>query len=200
MAKRVIQECDLTKQEYDPDETVTIVIKKKGKSTGRTYELSPTAAAKLEQQLVAGKEAILEDGWGFSSQSYDNNSKSTKKITLADLEHEIQEEEQPEVQQESFYTEESLDSRIEQKKQELHNSQEATTNLVTTGETTNNDLKKCIHLNKGRIQTTFKDGKRFVYRLCTGCHKRIEEKTASEKRAVHDKVPDGFRITERDKL
>lgn len=177
MAKRVIQECDLTKQEYDPDETVTIVIKKKGKSTGRTYELSPTAAAKLEQQLVAGKEAILGDDWSFSSQSCDNNSKSTKKITLADLEHEVQEEEQPEVQQESFYTEESLDSRIEQKKQEL-----------------------CTHLNKGRIQTTFKDGKRFVYRLCTGCHKRIEEKTASEKRAVHDKVPDGFRITERDKL
>lgn len=182
MAKRVIQECDLTKQEYDPDETVTIVIKKKGKSTGRTYELSPTAAAKLEQQLVAGKEAILGDDWGFSSQSYDSNSKSTKKITLADLEHEIQEEEQPQsqFQQESPDVEGSLDSyieqKVEQKKQEL-----------------------CTHLNKGRIQTTFKDGKRFVYRLCTGCHKRIEEKTASEKRAVHDKVPDGFRITERDK-
>ncbi len=181
MAKRVIQECDLTKQEYDPDETVTIVIKKKGKSTGRTYELSPTAAAKLEQQLVAGKEAILGDGWSFSSQSCNNNSKSTKKITLADLEHEIQEEEQPEIQQESLDVEESLDSyveqKVEQKKQEL-----------------------CTHLNKGRIQTTFKDGKRFIYRLCTGCHKRIEEKTASEKRAVDDKVPDGFRITERDKL
>ena len=32
MAKRVIQECDLTKQEYDPADTVIITIKKKDKT------------------------------------------------------------------------------------------------------------------------------------------------------------------------
>ena len=90
MAKRIIQECDLTKQEYDPDETVTLVFKKKGKTNGRTYELSSSAATKLEQQLVAGKEAALEEGWGFTK----NNSRTPRSMeetpvrTLGDLENE----------------------------------------------------------------------------------------------------------------
>ncbi|MCI0559952.1 MAG: hypothetical protein MN733_15785, partial [Nitrososphaera sp.] len=92
MAKRVIQECDLTKQEYDPEETVTLVIKKKGKQSGRTYELSPSAAAKLEQQLVAGKESILPDDWQFGGTSRrasaETSSDSRRRRTLGDLEAE----------------------------------------------------------------------------------------------------------------
>ena len=66
MAKRIVQECDLTKTEIpEGDEIVTITIKRQGKKSGRSYELSSKAAAQLEQQLVAGKEAALDENWSF---------------------------------------------------------------------------------------------------------------------------------------
>jgi len=66
MAKRTIYECDLTKREFDPDETVKITITRKGKK-GRAYEISDEAAKLLERQLTAGDE--LPEGWDFTAQA-----------------------------------------------------------------------------------------------------------------------------------
>lgn len=53
MARRTIQECDLYKTEFDQDETVTIVIRAKGKRKGQSYDLCPEAAEALQQALVS---------------------------------------------------------------------------------------------------------------------------------------------------
>ena len=45
------------------------------------------------------------------------------------------------------------------------------------------------HMNKGRIQTTMKNGSRYIYRLCTDCNKRIPEKTAGAKKLYRNQKP-----------
>jgi hypothetical protein len=178
MAKRVIQECDLTKQEYDPDETVVLVIKKKGKQTGRTYELSSSAATKLEQQLVAGKEAALDENWNFSVSNKPiraTNKPTTR--TLADLESEEQiiANKQAELRQAGI----------------IEAEREAPEKPVLSGviETPVNS-NGCRHLNKSRIQTTLKGGKRFAFRTCADCRIKIPEMTIDEKKAFMSGKPD----------
>lgn len=174
MAKRIIQECDLTKHEYDPDETVTITIKKKGKRQGRSYDLSPEAAAKLEQQLVAGSEARLPEGWSFGA-------------TLGVIQDTPQ---LPDAVNTAGGTLEEFSDNIEaavaQKRAEL---------VASGGITDEERLPEkpvleevvgssngCRHLNKGRIQTTMRNGRRFVYRKCSKCFADIPEMTSEEKR------------------
>jgi len=185
MAKRVIQECDLTKQEYDPEETVIITIKKKGKAKGRSYDLSPDAAARLEQQLVAGNDAALESYWSFSS----HTKKATGRRTLEDLE-----EEEPEG-----------DARVvAEKKRELREAgvlEDESPREVPTdgpvGKVLGVPKSKCPtrHMNKGRIQTTMRDGRRYAYRVCPDCQTRIPEKTADDKLAYRNqKIPKGVNV------
>ena len=51
------------------------------------------------------------------------------------------------------------------------------------------------HMNKGRIQTTMRDGSRFIYRVCSDCQKRIPEKTAGDKQAYRNqKTPKGVQV------
>jgi hypothetical protein len=68
MAKRIIQECDLCKGEYDPDNTHSIAVKKKGKAKANSYELCPNCAEKIQQQLVAKSSDALPEGWQFGVQ------------------------------------------------------------------------------------------------------------------------------------
>jgi hypothetical protein len=67
MAKRVVQECDLCKGEYDPDETHSIAVKKKGKSKANAYDLCPDCAEKIQQQLVAKSSDGLAPDWSFAA-------------------------------------------------------------------------------------------------------------------------------------
>lgn len=187
MARRIVQECDLTKQEYDPAETVTLVIKKSGKKTGRTYELSAAAAARLEQQLVSGNK--LPEGWSFSGsnirhgRSDSENEDGPTKRTLADLER-------------------GADATfVATKKQEMvaegvdisprEKSDDQPTILP---EIEYVDGSGCMHINKGPIQTTMKNDKRHIYRTCRDCRKRISEKTVEEKAAfINAKASAGIR-------
>jgi len=178
MAKRVVQECDLTKQEYDPDETVTITFKHKGKARGRSYDLSAAAAAKLEQQLVGGPK--LTEEWGFyAAQPAASQARGPRPArTVGDLDRDPNEAERT----------------IAEKKAELREAgvipadaagkpQEAEVSEVTE---IVGGKKDCLHMNKGRIQTTLRDGKRFIFRLCTECRARIPEMPLATKAAYLD--------------
>jgi hypothetical protein len=170
MARRIVQECDLTKQEYDPAETVTLIIKKNGKKQGRTYELSPEAAAKLEQQLVSGNK--LPNEWGFGSGT--RSSESVIKADsvprkLADLDS----DEQFVAEKKRSLAAEGVDIAPREK----------TNDQPTILPEMAVDGSACMHLNKSPIQTTMHDGKRVIYRTCRDCRKRINEKTKDEKAA-----------------
>lgn len=167
MARRVVQECDLTKQEYDPAETVTLVIKKNGKKTGRTYELSSAAASKLEQQLVSGNS--LPENWSFGSAVVmrDTSAQGGERRTLADLDTDN-------LPDDSEF--------VAAKKKEMAGTEaelEVVEDEVLPEPAVGAD--DCHHLNKGPIQTTMNGGKRKIYRTCRDCRKRINEKTKDEK-------------------
>lgn len=180
MAKRVIQECDLTKQEYDPDETVTLVFKKKGKS-GRTYELSSSAATKLEQQLVAGKEAILPEDWQFSGVSRRaataTNSDGRRRRTLEDLETEEGQDDTKFVSKKKAELKEAGVIKDEERQEP---AEQVISEALEAPKSKNNG---CRHLNKGRIQTTLKGGKRFIYRKCVDCRTNVPEMTTETREA-----------------
>lgn len=154
MAKRIIVECDLSKNEYDPEETVTIIIKRKDKSKGRSYDLSPESAMTLETQLVAGPQ--LDKNWRFVSVLKDNEYSGK---TLADLDKENTGD---------AYV-------IAEKKAELKEAG------IIDDVVVENSTSSCSHLNKGRIQTTLRNNKRFVFRICKQCGNRIQELTAEDK-------------------
>jgi hypothetical protein len=89
MARRTVQECDLTKQEFDPEQVVTVTLKSPGKK-GRSYELSPTAAEMLEKALVS-REAHEVTLVGIAKStiverpSFGNNQVVRRAATMADF-------------------------------------------------------------------------------------------------------------------
>lgn len=179
MARRTIQECDLSKAECDPEDIVKITIKKAGKKEGRTYELSSASAAKLEQQLVAGQP--LGPDWIFSSSV--PQTKNSQAKTLADLE-----------------AEETDEQFVVQKKRELKDAgidldREETIEEPVFSLSSNDD--DCRHINKGRIQTTLKNKRRYAYRTCKDCGKKLPEMTSDQRKEyMTGKVPEGIKITD----
>jgi len=177
MAKRVVQECDLTKQEYDPAETVTLVIKKSGKKTGRTYELSAAAAAKLEQQLVSGNK--LPEEWDFVGGAVRQGGTSAPqpgKRTLADLDTD-------EPDDAAFVAEKKRSLAAEGVDAEPRETQEDDPSILGV------DTSGCMHPNRGPVAITMSQGKRLIYRMCRDCRKRIPEKTKDEKAAFLSAKP-----------
>ena len=160
MAKRTIQECDLTKREYDPEETVKITIKAAGKRQGRTYELSSHAAQILERQLVSGKP--LADDWDFVV-----SRKPTRRSEIIDVDEDDND---------------SLASRIKSEQRDrIGNDEEETDVFVELfSEFVPGDDPDCIHMNKGRVTTTLRDKKKFVYQKCTGCGAEIPVKSSRD--------------------
>jgi hypothetical protein len=187
MGKRVIQECDLTKQEYDPEETVTLVFKKKGK-TGRSYDLSPAAATKLEQQLVAGKEAILPEDWQFGGSVSRRERTETAEggrrrgRTFEDVAGDDVEDDSRFVREKKAELREAGVIHEPEEGQE-QTREEPTESVIGEAVGAPKSKDACPHLNKGRIQTTLRGGKRAVYRLCSDCRKRIPEMTTAAKDA-----------------
>lgn len=188
MARRVVQECDLTKQEYDPEETVTLIIKRSGKKTGRTYELSSDAASKLEAQLVSGNK--LDTNWGFGRGAASERTDPARGRTLADLDT----DQDDKTEDASFVakkkrelTEEGVDTAPRERQED-----DAT---VLPGLASNSD---CLHMNKGAIQITMvKGGERQFYRICKSCRGRVPEKAKGERSAyLGTKAPADSRVGE----
>ena len=199
MAKRTIIECDLTKQEIEDEETVfTLKIAKKGKRNYQTFELSAEAAEKLLSQLN-GRNELTED-WQFSkpgglhyppgvrsAEVYNQPEGSPpEKRTLGDLDV---------ADDSSFVAEKKASLREagvlgDEDDESPRESQDGPVAKAMGGASNG-----CRHINKGRVQVTMRDGKRFVYRKCNECRQDIPEKSADEKRDyMSGKAPDGVRI------
>jgi hypothetical protein len=168
VGKKQIVFCDLTKQETEEDLLVTITIKLDGKKP-RSYDLSPEAAAKLEQQLVGGSK--LSEEWGFYAQalSPERSGRPRPARTVGDLDN-------------------GAERTIADKKAELREAGILPTQQEAESEVTEiiGGKKDCPHMNKGRIQTTLRDGKRFIFRLCTECRARIPEMSKASRDAYLD--------------
>lgn len=170
MAKRTVQECDLTKLEYDPKDTVTIVIKKDGKK-GRSYDLSPEAAEKLERQLTAGPQSKLDSDWQFNTgrPTWETVSVETEKPkTLGDFDDD------------QFVS----DKKRELKERgELGQEREEPETPVLAPSLGAGEKSDCPHMNKGPIKTTLRDKKRYVFRRCRECGKEVAEKSREDTKA-----------------
>jgi len=169
MAKRQIIVCDLTKQETEEDSLVTIIIKIDGKKS-RSYDLSPEAAAKLEQQLVGGPK--LTEEWGFYAAQPQAGRGPRPARTVGDLDTDAV----------------SAERTIADKKAELREAGVIPADAENTPQVSEvteivGGKKDCLHMNKGRIQTTLRDGKRFIFRLCTECRARIPEMSKASRDA-----------------
>lgn len=177
MARRVVTECDLSKAEYDPAETVTLVIKKNGKKTGRTYELSPQAAAKLEQQLVSGSK--LPDEWFFGGITRSVRPNIT-----------IEEDLVPEEQEQS-------DEQIIAAK---HAAREEVEEDVEPDSIPAIDPSICPHRNRSRTHMKMKNGERFAYKICKDCRKMVEVHKRDERiDYANGKVPSDINLKDREK-
>lgn len=174
MAKRTIQICDLTKQEYDPDLTVKITFLKNGKKTGRTYELSPEAAERLEQQLVGNHP--LPTTWTFSIR--ESMQQAVKTPT------------QPQVTQDE---EDEMDAINEKRRQIVRRDEEPEMQ-------TDVDQQTCSHMNKGPVVMTMRGEQRVAYRACKACGKHIFEKTRNDQKSyASEKLPSDVRMKDYEK-
>lgn len=184
MGKRVIHECDLTKQEIDEEDTLfTLKLAKKGTRSNMTYELSGSAAEKLLAQLNGRKE--LSEGWQFVSpgdmQPKPPGVRSVRR-TLEDLEDDS-----------SFVAE----KKASLKEQGVLNDEAPEERQQDGPVAKAMGAKKgdCRHINKGRIQTTMRNGKRFIYRKCTKCHQDIPEMTSEARQQyMGGEAPQGVNI------
>jgi hypothetical protein len=178
MARRIVQECDLTKQEYDPDLTVTLTIKKGGKKSGRTYELSPEAAEKLEAQLIGSNK--LGSGWFFAC------------VVPAPPLHEQIAEARGLVSTNKMAEPEPEDEEwLKKKRASLTEEERPGPEVVAQ------DAGDCTHMNKGPVVATMRGEERYAYRICKNCRKQIPEKRRNQKASyMGARAPDGINIKE----
>jgi hypothetical protein len=153
MAERRIQICDLTKREYDPSETVTLTIKRKGKTKGRTYDLCPEAADQLEQHLVseAGTFTI------FDKLPPEDPEVQDPPLVLDDL---------PEA---ANVDQEKLDDAafVAEKKRELADRLEQ--NAAEDQKPGPKPSEGCTHINRTRVKMTIRNGESYAYTNCCDC-------------------------------
>lgn len=198
MAKRTIIECDLTKHEIEDEDTVfTLKIAKKGKRNPQTFELSAEAAEKLLAQLNGRNE--LPQDWRFTAPGALNyppgvrgGGEAPRRRTLADLENEPVESEPREEDDTNFVAKKKASLREEGVLGEEPEERELDGPVAKAM-----GAKKggCLHMNKGRIQTTLRDGKRVVYRKCMDCRKDIPAKTVEERdQFMNGKAPKGVNV------
>ena len=199
MAKRVIHECDLTKQEIDDEDTLfTLKLAKKGTRSNMTYELSGEAAEALLAQLNGRRE--LAEGWQFTSpgdmpvRPPGVRGGDSAPRTLGDLEAE--EIEAPVEDDTRFVAEKKAALReqgvLGDDEEDEEPREEPTDGPVgkALGAT-----KGCRHMNKGRIQTTMRGGKRLIYRKCADCRKDIPEMSSEARQSyMKGKAPKGVNI------
>jgi len=187
MAKRVIHECDLSKQEISEDDTIfTLKLTKKGTRSNMTYELSSASAEKLLAQLNSRNE--LDDNWSFEAEVQEVFQPQRPKRTLGDLEDEVFEE--PEESDAGFVAEKKAELReagVIEEERELSSDTPVSKALGA--------VDGCTHINKSRIKITMRGKKRFAYRNCIECGKEIEEASAEGKKSyMTAKAPKGTNV------
>jgi len=175
MARKVVYECDLTKREYDPDETVTITIKRGGK-VGRKYEISDEAAKLLEGQLTAGER--LPEGWAFISEPLftpasaaleagRGASASARRLHLAEQADDAENRDEDDALARKIKADHK--ERLEEESPPEEEEEEK-------GPVDQND---CPHMNRTRVQMT----ENSAYVNCKDCGAKLPLKKTSERDA-----------------
>ncbi len=173
MGKRVIQVCDLCKVESEDFEVLTIK-KPSKKGAGRKYDLCASCSEKIQQQLVASEDRTLPN-WSF-----------------ADVEPTAVIPPEPEVALEPRLEPEEDEFIVARKKEEL---KEAGV-LQDEPPPERKQSKGCVHMNKGPVKLTIRNGERYAYRHCRECQMEVPEKKFDEKSGyLNAKAPEGVRIT-----
>jgi hypothetical protein len=132
------------------------------------YEISSQAAEKLLAQLNGNHK--LENNWSFS----ESQPQRTRQ-TLEDFDDD---------QDDASFVANKIADLKEQNV--IPEESERQTEAVNTS---------CRHINKGRIQISMRDGKRFVYRQCNNCSATVEEMTAEARKSyMNGKAPQDIRI------
>jgi len=184
MAKRIIHECDLTKQEFDPKEEVvfTLSITKKGRKGPHKYELSADAAEKLLAQL--NSQTQLPKNWSFANGPVAIEEARELPRTLGDLDNEPDDT--------KFVAEKKKELR---EAGVINDEEREEPQAGPVGQALGGSGDKCRHLNKGSIQTSMRDSKRFIYRQCKECGKQIPEMTRGERKTyMSGKAPQGVNL------
>lgn len=194
MAKRIIQQCDLCKGEYDPDDTHLITVKKKGKQKGNVFDLCPECAAKIQRQLVAASSEMLDVNWTFDGLSKLPPGMVISPADLQAIADEItiaprgsaraaQEADIAAAQQadDDLITRKEGERRtaMAEAGQPLEEEQEASEVPYETVAPAPLEDGGCGHMNKGRIYTV---NKQFV-QDCRDCGETLVPNTASDRAA-----------------
>lgn len=177
MARRIVNECDLSKREFDAKNAVTISLKSKNKKS-RSYELSPESAEALEKALVSREShsIIPEDPQRLYRESEQKTNKQPQ--TVGDL---MEEDDDALVARKQ---KEREDFRKELPETDKDNSKESA-------------KKTCSHMNKSRPTIATKKGKRGFWVKCLDCGIERPAASVSDREAfMSEDVPEGVRVKE----
>jgi hypothetical protein len=196
MAKRVVQECDLCKGEYDPDDTHIISVKKKGKQKAHTYDLCPECAEKIQQQLVAKSSDVLPEEWEFCSPNSARTNEQEGRLRRAVGLAEADEAPVRGSRRAEITAQQEDDDMIARKEDERraalaeagHPEEEQEEPREVPYETVEPaplDDGSCAHMNRGRIQVV---RGQFVQE-CRDCGETLEPNSSSERAAYMGAKP-----------
>lgn len=181
MASRTIQECDLYKTEYDPEGTVTVTFKIKGKRKGQSYDLSPEAAEALQKAMVSRTAHHIVAASKPRGKPATPNGQSR---ALGDV---FDEDGLPD-------DDEFVSQKMAQRK--LHGDPdtpppttpetetEVASERITVGGGTTEDGGKCRHINKTPPRQRVVGGKNGFWHVCKDCQTLIKP-VASKSRATY---------------
>lgn len=172
MASRTIQECDLSKTEYDPDSTVTIVFKRKGKR-GRQYDLSAESAEALEQAFVGTEAHKVVPVQRMSGHQQDTSSESRpdteNKQTVGDFD---------------IDNDDALIVEKERERKEFNATlKNAPAEVVAYQAAVTKEQDRCVHANKTPKRPKTVGKKRGFYQECKDCGKIIKARSMKSQRA-----------------
>ncbi len=175
MASRTIQECDLSKTEYDPDSTVTIVFKRKGKR-GRQYDLSAESAETLEQAFVSTEAHKIVPVQRMSGHRQDGSSESrpdtedlSTKRTVGDFD---------------IDSDDALIAEKERGRKEFNETLENhPEEIITVQPPVTEEQERCLHANKTPKRPKTVGKKRGFYQECKDCGKLIKARSMKSQRA-----------------
>ena len=154
MGKRQLVYCDLCKVETD--DLHLLSLKKSGKKNTNKFEVCEDCTDKLQKQLVAGENA---QEWSFA----------TVRVVA---------ETKPEI----IYTDtEDDENNMRRLKDQERLETLSSMDIDPVEMETPPDSGDCVHMNKGRVNLTMRNGKKFAYRICKQCRQQIPEHNLGSK-------------------
>ena len=178
MAKRIIHECDLTKQEFNPDEDTvfTLSIVKKGRKSPMKFEVCASAAEKLLAQLN-GKGELPED-WSFARNVPSRRAVVSEELDIgSNMDDGIDDDSNFVARKKAELREEGIIGN-EEEERELEGG--------AISQALGAKQENCVHMNKSGIKVT-SDHKK--YRTCNACGKAIPEQSSGDRTAYLSATP-----------